>query len=337
MCIVLLYDYQIIIWKEETIVGSKKNNKGKRGKSKKTNDDLWQKMIHHQEELIEIRNSLSDSFLKGDSSDYHHKDKKHSESSDDHHKDRKYSESSDYHHKDRKHHESSSDEFHKKDRCKCHMHNRVLSHGHNPCFDRKHDHHSCFGHHHGHGNHSCNGHHHGHGNCSCFGHHHGHENCSRCGHHHDKCSCSHKGHHNCNDFFFVDHCCGPKAFSHNNHCNDRFHLHLAGLTGNLNFHLFRKQGCCAKVEFECSSETQTVEGRVCDIGVDFLDILKDDKTTLTIMKQKICSIHWLDKCKCDDHFKPCEEDEESPVEPESPADLNHVKKMKMKMKKNLKQ
>ena len=194
--------------------------------------------------------------------------------------------------------DSSHEQKDKKDHCNCHMHHKGLTQGHNPCFDHKH------------------GHHHDHGNCSHCGHHHGHGNCSRCGHHHDKCSCSHKGHNVCNDFFFVDHCCGPKAFSHNHCCDDRFHLHLAGLTGNLNFHLFRKQGCCAKVEFECSSETQTVVGRVCDIGTDFLDILKDDKTILTIMKEKICSIHWLDKCDCSGHFKPCEEDGQ--VSPEVP-------------------
>jgi len=170
----------------------------------------------------------------------------------------------------------------------CDCHKKVLSHGHNPCVNHNHGHHhnKCFCNHHDHGN------------------------------HHSSCFSSHHGHGHCEDFFLVDHCYGPKAFSHNNCCNKHFSLHLAGLTGNLNFQFFRKKGCCAKVEFECESETKSLVGRVCAIGIDFVDILKNDKTVVTIMKQRICTIHWLDKCDHDSNLLPCDTDDEEVEEVE---------------------
>lgn len=168
--------------------------------------------------------------------------------------------------------DTHKDKHDKKDHCSC------QSHGLTACFFDKHDHHD-----------KC-----------CFDHHHD--------HHHNKCFFPHHGH--CNEFFLKDHCCSPLAFSHNDCCNDHFHLHLAGLNGNLNFQLFSKKGCCAKVHFECASATKTVVGRVCNIGVDFVDILKDDRTILTIMKEKICSIQWLDKCKHDCHLPKCDKDDD---------------------------
>jgi len=198
---------------------------------------------------------------------------------------------------------------HKKEYCDCHK--KVLSHGHNPCFDHKHGHHhsSCFNNHgHGHGNH----------HSSCFSNHHGHGH----GNHYSPCFSNHYGHGHCEDFFLVDHCCGPKAFSHNNCCNKHFSLHLAGLTGDLNFQFFRKRGCCAKVEFECASETKSLVGRVCAIGIDFVDILKNDKTVVTIMKQRICTIHWLDKCDHHSYLPPCDIDDEEVEEVEAVEEID---------------
>ena len=201
----------------------------------------------------------------------------------------------------------------KKAHCDCHK--KVLSHSYNPCFEHKHEHHhnkcSCNHKEHFHAYNPCldhkHGHHHwqghGHHHSPCFGNHHGH-------HHHSQCFSSHHGHGHCEDFFLVDHCCGPKAFSHNNCCNKHFSLHLAGLTGDLNFQLFRRKGCCAKVELECASETKSIEGRVCAIGIDFVDILKNDKTVVTIMKQRICTIHWLDKCDHHSYLPSCDTDDE---------------------------
>lgn len=146
------------------------------------------------------------------------------------------------------------------------------------------------------------GHSHGHGHKHCSCHNHSHW-------HHNHCFSSHHLHHShCDDFFFKDHCCGPKAFSHKHFCNNHFLLRLSGLEGNLNFELFRKKGCCAEVKYECGESIETITGRICNFGTDFLEVLKDDKTILTIMKEKICSILWKEKCDHHDIWpSPCEE------------------------------
>lgn len=81
---------------------------------------------------------------------------------------------------------------------------------------------------------------------------------------------------------------------------------LAGLQGSLNFQLFRFKGCPIVVELECcDGKVNVVEGRICNVGIDFVDIIQDggrheDKScdrdrVVTILLDRICNIVWPDK------------------------------------------
>ena len=77
-------------------------------------------------------------------------------------------------------------------------------------------------------------------------------------------------------------------------CDDRIRLSLAGLTGNLNFQLFRQQGCRVQIEFECADQRETVKGVIYNVGTDFVDLLRSNKTVVTVLTERICSISWDD-------------------------------------------
>lgn len=89
-------------------------------------------------------------------------------------------------------------------------------------------------------------------------------------------------------------------------CDNRVRLWLGGLTGNLNFLLFRQKGCKVKINFDCNGKNETVKGVICQVGTDFLDILQKDKTVVTILQDRINRIRWKDKdcnpchCGCDE-------------------------------------
>ncbi|HZG73287.1 MAG TPA: hypothetical protein VEY51_17255 [Chondromyces sp.] len=115
-------------------------------------------------------------------------------------------------------------------------------------------------------------------------------------HHHDF---HHNGH------FVGEECSVPFIASPFNFCINNFRLNFNGLNGNLAFQLFRFKGCEVKVVFECAGEKEEVEGTICNVGTNFVDIIKHNKTVVTILIQRICNIVWEDKhcnpCPCCDH------------------------------------
>ncbi|MBO8128395.1 MAG: hypothetical protein H0Z39_04235 [Peptococcaceae bacterium] len=76
-------------------------------------------------------------------------------------------------------------------------------------------------------------------------------------------------------------------------CDNRVRLQLGGLTGNLNFQLFRLKGCQVIIVFECSGSELSVTGVVCNVGTDFVDVKRDDGTVVTVLTARICKIEWL--------------------------------------------
>jgi len=81
-------------------------------------------------------------------------------------------------------------------------------------------------------------------------------------------------------------------------CDERIHLKLSGLTGNLNFQLFRLKGCRVKIELDCPADGKSkVEGNICNVGTNFVDIKLKDNTIITVLVEKIRFIKWTDpKC-----------------------------------------
>ncbi len=102
------------------------------------------------------------------------------------------------------------------------------------------------------------------------------------------CCCNHHHNHRC-------HRCDCKHDFIDCHCSP-FHLRLSGLQGNLNFQLFRFKGCPVKIKLECGEgESKKIEGKICNVGTDFVDIRKSDKTVTTVPLNRICKIYWPDK------------------------------------------
>lgn len=102
---------------------------------------------------------------------------------------------------------------------------------------------------------------------------------------------------------FMDSCCSPHhkhSCDCRHHCREchcsPFHLRLAGLQGNLNFQLFRFKGCPVTIELECKEgKINEVKGKICNVGTDFVDILQDNKTVVTVLLNRICKITWPNK------------------------------------------
>lgn len=57
-----------------------------------------------------------------------------------------------------------------------------------------------------------------------------------------------------------------------------------------------------KTSLECHHTF--IRGKICDAGIDFVDILKDDCTVITILRDSIRKIKWLDDCHPFDHHNP---------------------------------
>lgn len=75
-------------------------------------------------------------------------------------------------------------------------------------------------------------------------------------------------------------------------CDHRIFLNLGGLTGNLNFQLFRMKGCRVKIELsECQDK---VEGIICNVGTNFIDLKQEDNTVITVLTEKIRLVRWED-------------------------------------------
>ena len=77
-------------------------------------------------------------------------------------------------------------------------------------------------------------------------------------------------------------------------CDDFFTINLAGLTENLSFQLFKLKG--HKVEIETIAGTHE-RGVICNFGIDYIEIKKNDGTVVLILRDKISKIYLLtDKC-----------------------------------------
>jgi hypothetical protein len=80
-----------------------------------------------------------------------------------------------------------------------------------------------------------------------------------------------------------------------NICGDpRVQLRLTGLNGNFNFQLFRYKGCRIKATVESAMSIQEIQGVVCNVGTNFVDIKREDGKIITIPQEKITRIEWLD-------------------------------------------
>ncbi|WP_144549568.1 hypothetical protein [Peribacillus simplex] len=77
-------------------------------------------------------------------------------------------------------------------------------------------------------------------------------------------------------------------------------LNLAGLTENLNFQLVRFKDCVVEIDTIFGVAENKVRGKICNVGIDFLEIKKENGTIVTILKDKVSQIRWLDeKCRTD--------------------------------------
>lgn len=105
----------------------------------------------------------------------------------------------------------------------------------------------------------------------------------------------------CNNHFCKEECKIQINFSR---CRDDNHLclNVSGLTDNLNFQLLRFKDCEVEIETILGSTGNKVRGKVRDVGIDFIEIEEEKGKIVTILKDKVSQIHWIDeKCKscCD--------------------------------------
>lgn len=64
-------------------------------------------------------------------------------------------------------------------------------------------------------------------------------------------------------------------------------------------------------------DTLNLEGIICNVGTDFVDVLQDDQTIVTVLTDRIMNIKWADPdcepccslnhtdCRCDNHHDHC--------------------------------
>lgn len=83
-----------------------------------------------------------------------------------------------------------------------------------------------------------------------------------------------------------------------------------------------------KVHFSQGQVLQTVSGKICDVGTDFISVRKNDGTVVTILKNQIHSIEWPNqncnpcprchKCSghhdCVEHHEHCDCEKEDGLE-----------------------
>ena len=80
-------------------------------------------------------------------------------------------------------------------------------------------------------------------------------------------------------------------------CGDFFEINLAGLTDNLNFELVKCKGQEVEIETTFCSEENKISGKIYNVGIDFIELLNDHGRIVTILKDKISHIHWLNERK----------------------------------------
>lgn len=80
-------------------------------------------------------------------------------------------------------------------------------------------------------------------------------------------------------------------------CNRLLQISLAGISDTFGFILFRMIGCRLKVDVECAGKKNHIVGTLCNAGTDFIDIRKANGRVVTILRDRVDKIEWLDK-KC---------------------------------------
>lgn len=78
-------------------------------------------------------------------------------------------------------------------------------------------------------------------------------------------------------------------------CNKLLQISLAGKSDTFGFTLIRMIGCRLKVDMECAGKTSRIVGVLCNTGTDFIDIRKANGRVVTVLRDKIDKIEWLDK------------------------------------------
>lgn len=74
-------------------------------------------------------------------------------------------------------------------------------------------------------------------------------------------------------------------------CSRYKRLSLAGLTDNINFRLLKNAG--REVEIETTFRME--KGRIYDIGTDYVEIKEENGLIVTMLKENIRHIRWLDQ------------------------------------------
>ncbi|MCM3782129.1 hypothetical protein M3231_04035 [Neobacillus mesonae] len=70
-------------------------------------------------------------------------------------------------------------------------------------------------------------------------------------------------------------------------------LRLAGLNTNLNFELLRNEGKPVIIEVVSGEKIEKIQGTLCQIGTNYVDIRKADGKVVTILQDSIHKIEWL--------------------------------------------
>lgn len=116
------------------------------------------------------------------------------------------------------------------------------------------------------------------------------ENC-HCKHHENK---EHLHCHKCRKCHHKNSCkhCSSCQTSFCDDCHDFFNINFAGLRDNLNFKLLENYKCRLSVELVAG---RPIKGKTCNVGIDFIDIKRDDGKIVTILKDKVSHIVWDNK------------------------------------------
>lgn len=77
-------------------------------------------------------------------------------------------------------------------------------------------------------------------------------------------------------------------------CGEFFEINLAGLTDSVNFELVKYKDHEVEIETTTCKDNK-VSGKIYKVGIDFIELLKDNGRIVTILKDKISQIHWLNE------------------------------------------
>jgi hypothetical protein len=75
-------------------------------------------------------------------------------------------------------------------------------------------------------------------------------------------------------------------------CGDFFDINLAGLTDSANFELVKFIGRKVEIETTSCTEGNKIRGKIYNVGIDFIELLKENGRIVMILKDNISQIHW---------------------------------------------